>query len=104
MKKSLKGMTISIAGAGKVGKTLGRLMRRAGATIGAVRCRTLAHARVSVRFIGAGTPQGEVRGGLVFVTVPDDAITAVIRGLPGTRVHCAGGLDARSVGADGSFH
>ena len=64
----------------------------------------MASARRAVRFIGAGTAQGAVDGGLIFVSVPDDAIAGVVRRLRGTRVHCAGGLDAASVGADGSFH
>jgi predicted short-subunit dehydrogenase-like oxidoreductase (DUF2520 family) len=97
-------MTVDIVGGGKVGRTIGLLLRRAGARIGAVRCRTAASARRAVRFIGGGVPQGEVGAGLVFVTVPDDAIAGAVRGLPGTRIHCAGGLDARSAGTEGSFH
>jgi predicted short-subunit dehydrogenase-like oxidoreductase (DUF2520 family) len=96
--------TIHIVGGGRVGRTLGRLLRRAGFSIGAVRCRSMASARRAVRFIGGGRSQGVVDGGLVFVTVPDDAIAAAVAVLPGVRVHCAGGLDARSVGAEGSFH
>ncbi len=95
---------IHIVGGGKLGRTLGRLLREAGFKLGAVRCRSIASARRAVRFIGGGTPQGPIEGGLVFVTVPDDEIERVARGLAGTRVHCAGGLDAKSVGADGSFH
>lgn len=104
MTTSLRGLEVSVVGAGKVGRTLGRLLRRAGASIAAVRCRRLSHAREAVRFIGAGRPQADVSGGLVIVAVPDDALKGVIAGLPGIRVHCSGGLDAASVGADGAFH
>ena len=48
------GMDVAIVGAGRTGRTLGRLAREAGYEIGPVVCRTRAHAEEAVRFIGAG--------------------------------------------------
>jgi len=48
--------TLSIVGAGRVGKTLGKRLRERGWRIGAVVTRSAASARAAVRAIGAGTP------------------------------------------------
>jgi predicted short-subunit dehydrogenase-like oxidoreductase (DUF2520 family) len=48
--------TLSIIGAGRVGKTLGRRLREAGWHVGAVVTRSEATARTAVRAIGGGTP------------------------------------------------
>jgi predicted short-subunit dehydrogenase-like oxidoreductase (DUF2520 family) len=48
--------TISIVGAGRVGRTLGHRLRTLGWRIGAVVTRSPATARAAVRAIGAGTP------------------------------------------------
>jgi len=48
--------TVSIIGAGRVGKTLGKRLRERGWRIGAVVTRSAASARAAIRAIGAGTP------------------------------------------------
>jgi predicted short-subunit dehydrogenase-like oxidoreductase (DUF2520 family) len=48
--------TVSIIGAGRVGKTLGRRLRERNWQIGAVVTRSVTTARAAVRSIGAGTP------------------------------------------------
>lgn len=75
-------MELSIIGAGRTGRTLGRLARRAGWEIGPVVCRTASHAREAAAFIGAGRPGTELQGaGLTIIAVPDAEIPAVVRGL-----------------------
>ncbi len=62
-------------GAGRVGRTLGRLARRAGFPIGPVSCRTRARAEEACAFIGAGEPVDEPRGAdLTLLCVPDAEI------------------------------
>lgn len=46
--------TIAIVGAGRVGQSLGRALRRSGYRIGAVTARTLRSARRAARFVGQG--------------------------------------------------
>ena len=48
--------TLSIVGAGRVGRTLGKRLRERGWRIGAVVTRSTATSRAAVRAIGAGTP------------------------------------------------
>jgi predicted short-subunit dehydrogenase-like oxidoreductase (DUF2520 family) len=48
--------TVSIVGAGRVGRTLGRRLHDLGWRIGAVVTRSRAKSRAAVRLIGAGTP------------------------------------------------
>jgi predicted short-subunit dehydrogenase-like oxidoreductase (DUF2520 family) len=48
--------TLSIVGAGRVGRTLGKRLRERGWRIGAVVTRSAATSRAAVRTIGAGTP------------------------------------------------
>jgi predicted short-subunit dehydrogenase-like oxidoreductase (DUF2520 family) len=48
--------TLSIVGAGRVGRTLGKRLRERGWRIGAVVSRSTATSRAAVRAIGAGTP------------------------------------------------
>jgi len=74
--------SLSIVGAGRVGRALGRRLRELGWKIGVVCARSEASARNAVRFIGAGRPQAGVTvqaltSGVVLLTVPDDAIPAV---------------------------
>ena len=52
--------TISIVGAGRVGRTLGRSLRRLGWRIGAVVTRSAAASRAAVRAIGAGKPRATI--------------------------------------------
>src|SRR6185295_15225308 len=76
------GVELSIVGAGRCGRTLGRLARLAGWRIGAVTCRTMAHAREAAAFIGAGRPSTRPEGAaLTLIAVPDAEIGAVARAL-----------------------
>lgn len=92
-------MELSIIGAGRTGRTLGLLARRAGYRIGAVVCRSAAHARKAAGFIGAGRPGTELLGSaLTLIAVPDAAISEVVRSL---RVP-AGGIVAHTCGSLGA--
>jgi len=74
------GVELSIVGAGRCGRTLGRLARRAGWRIGAVTCRTLAHAKEATAFIGGGRPSTRPEGAaLTLIAVPDGEIEGVAR-------------------------
>ena len=75
-------MELSIIGAGRTGRTLGLLARRAGYRIGPVVCRRAAHAREAAAFIGAGRPGTEPLGAaLTIIAVPDGEIAGVVRSL-----------------------
>jgi len=78
--------TVSIVGAGRVGKTLGKRLRERGWRIGAVVTRSPATARAAVRSIGAGKPFGRLSGDLFAADVilfgtPDDELPAIARAL-----------------------
>jgi predicted short-subunit dehydrogenase-like oxidoreductase (DUF2520 family) len=71
--------TLAIVGAGRVGRTLGRLLRQCGWKIGAVVDLSTATARAAIRAIGAGIPQKNLTPELlsadvVLVTTPDDVV------------------------------
>lgn len=99
-------LTINIVGAGKVGKTIGRLMVQHNvATIGGIYTRTQQSAKQALAFIGAGTyyptldnmPYADV----TFITTPDDHIAATLAALNHNNiksgnifVHCSGVLTA----------
>jgi predicted short-subunit dehydrogenase-like oxidoreductase (DUF2520 family) len=95
---------ISIVGAGRVGRTLGKRLRQLGWRIGAVVTRSTVASRAAVRAIGAGTPLAITPNSLkavpkgvsapeanafslalatdvILVAVPDDAIKNVARTL-----------------------
>ena len=74
--------SVSIVGAGRVGRALGRRLRELGWRIGIVAARTEASARKAVRFIGEGQPQAGVTRQIfgsrtILVSVPDDVIASV---------------------------
>ena len=98
---------LDIVGGGAVGRTLGRLVQRAGAArIGRVTTQGLAGAHRAVEFIGAGEAGvGAALSGpldLVMLSVGDDAIAATAEALAGSGAelagavafHCSGALDA----------
>jgi len=98
--------TLSIIGAGRLGKTLGRLAFQSGAfQIGSVYCRSLARAREAVAFIGAGTAlcalDGLALADIYLLSVPDDALVSVAETLAGYGIahgalvfHASGACDA----------
>jgi predicted short-subunit dehydrogenase-like oxidoreductase (DUF2520 family) len=117
--------TISIVGAGRVGRTLGRRLRELGWRIGAVVTRSAATSRAAVHAIGGGVPSARLTrevfdADVILVVTPDSAIAAVSAEL--TRVggkncrgklalHTSGALDrgvlaplARCGAATGSLH
>jgi predicted short-subunit dehydrogenase-like oxidoreductase (DUF2520 family) len=74
--------SLSIVGAGRVGRALGRRLRELGWKIGVVCASSESSARKAVRFIGAGRPHAgltvqALMSRVVLLTVPDDAIPAV---------------------------
>lgn len=117
--------TISLVGAGRVGKTLGKCLHGFGWRIGAVVARSGAHARAAVRWIGAGTPRSRIvpdifAADVIFIAVPDAEIAKVANRLARiggpkckgkTVLHTSGALDhsvlaplARCGAATGSIH
>jgi predicted short-subunit dehydrogenase-like oxidoreductase (DUF2520 family) len=117
--------TVSIVGAGRVGRTLGRSLHRLGWRIQSVVSRSDAHARSAVRWMGAGKPGALLArdifsADLVLLATPDAALAQVAKklshvartGLRGKVVlHTSGALDrrvlrplARCGAATGSLH
>jgi predicted short-subunit dehydrogenase-like oxidoreductase (DUF2520 family) len=101
--------TLSIIGPGRVGKTLGRVISRAGAAdILDIYGRSVAGTQAAAAFIGAGTPvadQSALRAADIYLlSVPDDAIGACSAALaamdrkPGAIVfHCSGALTSQAM-------
>jgi predicted short-subunit dehydrogenase-like oxidoreductase (DUF2520 family) len=117
--------TLSIVGAGRVGRALGRRMRELGWKIGAVVTRSESSARRAVRFIGAGVAHASMSRRIlpstcILICTPDAAIAEVVaelariggEELKGRIVlHTSGALDSsllaplRALGAAvGSMH
>ena len=74
--------SLTIVGAGRVGQALGRVLVANGYPIEEVVCRSAASARTAVRFVGAGRPLAlrslrEIRGRVIVIATPDDAIATV---------------------------
>lgn len=98
--------TLSIIGAGRVGRVLGHLAHHHGCVqIASVYCRTLAHASEAVAFIGAGTATDRLEAlapaDWYLLAVPDDALHDVAERLaavgiqPGALVfHVSGACEA----------
>jgi len=104
--------SLSIIGAGRVGRALGRLLREQGWKIGAVVTRNEATARRAVRFIGGGRAHAAMSrqvlvSRVVLVATPDDKVTEVAAELAriGAEelrgkivLHTSGALDANALG------
>jgi predicted short-subunit dehydrogenase-like oxidoreductase (DUF2520 family) len=78
--------TVSIVGAGRVGRALGRRLHELGWRVGGVTGRSLSTARAAVRAIGAGQPLGGLthqvlNSRVVLITTPDSAIPEVAKTL-----------------------
>jgi predicted short-subunit dehydrogenase-like oxidoreductase (DUF2520 family) len=78
--------TISIVGAGRVGRSLGKALRERGWHIGAVVTRSAASARAAVRTIGGGTAYEHITAQAlaadnVLIATPDDVIASTAREL-----------------------
>jgi predicted short-subunit dehydrogenase-like oxidoreductase (DUF2520 family) len=121
--------TISIIGAGRVGQSIAKRLRKLGWQIGAVVTRSRRSARAAVRAIGAGTPHAALtaeafNADVILLSVPDDVLENVaqklakIGGAALTKksrgkiiLHTSGALDhrvlaplARLGAATGSMH
>ena len=120
--------TLSIIGAGRVGRALSKLLRRRGWRIGAVVARSAASSRAAVRAIGAGKPCARLTpeifsAGVILLTTQDSSIAAtsaklarsLARGVSPLRgkivLHTSGAIDsgvlaplARLGAAVGSMH
>ncbi len=110
MVKHAMAKTIAIVGAGRVGQSLGRAMRRRGYRIGAGVARTTRTARRAVKFIGVGKPLARAESALlaadvVLVATPDgrvaEAAGALARLKGGWRgkvvLHTSGALSASAL-------
>jgi predicted short-subunit dehydrogenase-like oxidoreductase (DUF2520 family) len=78
--------TISIIGAGRVGQTVAKRLRKLGWQIGAVVTRSRQSARAAVRAIGAGTPHAALtpeafNADVILLSVPDDGLENVAQKL-----------------------
>ncbi|MFZ3218255.1 MAG: DUF2520 domain-containing protein [Candidatus Acidiferrales bacterium] len=78
--------SVSIVGAGRLGRTLARRLHRRGWRIVAVVTRSAPHSRAAVRAIGAGTPfaaltRHVLRADVILLATPDDALAAVAQEL-----------------------
>jgi predicted short-subunit dehydrogenase-like oxidoreductase (DUF2520 family) len=78
--------TLSMVGAGRVGKILAKRLRESGWSIGAVVTRSAATSRAAVRTIGAGTAHASLspevwESDVVLLATPDTALAAVARSL-----------------------
>jgi len=116
---------ISIIGAGRLGRSLGRRLQEKGWKVHAVVTRSAATARRAVRSIGSGRGSGQISANVfsapfLLITVPDSAIAGVVDCLASfgreslqrkTVLHTSGALSSdilaplRSLGAAvGSIH
>ncbi|MYM62665.1 Rossmann-like and DUF2520 domain-containing protein [Pseudomaricurvus sp. HS19] len=104
--------TLSICGAGKLGRTLARLWQESGQfRIGQVFCSSLTSARDAVAFIGAGEPCGEETmpepADLWLIATPDGAIAEAARRLgpalcaSSVVFHCSGSLASSAMALQG---
>jgi len=78
--------TVSIVGAGRVGRALGRRLHELGWRVGGVTGRSISTARAAVRAIGAGQPLDApthqiLNSRVVLITTPDSAIEGVAKNL-----------------------
>ena len=78
--------TVSIVGAGRVGRALGRRLHELGWHVGGVATRSVSTARAAVRAIGAGQPLDAathelLNSRVVLISTPDGAIESVAKNL-----------------------
>ncbi|MGH9681319.1 MAG: Rossmann-like and DUF2520 domain-containing protein [Candidatus Acidiferrales bacterium] len=79
-------VTVSIVGAGRVGRALGRQLHHLGWRIGSVTGRSMTSARAAVRAIGGGHPaelltRQVLDAAVILITAPDSALEPVAREL-----------------------
>jgi len=99
--------TLALVGAGRVGQTLGRVLRRRGYRIGAVVTRRRATARAAARFIGGGSPISNLKSeiskvgdaDIVLITTNDNQVPMVARALARARKSWRGRVVLQASGA-----
>jgi len=97
--------SISIVGAGRLGRALGRSLRQLGWRIGPVVTRSAAHSRAAVRAIGAGKPLATLTSevmdaDVILLATPDDVLADVARQLAKVAGHkCRGKIVLHGSGA-----
>jgi predicted short-subunit dehydrogenase-like oxidoreductase (DUF2520 family) len=96
--------TVAIIGAGRVGSSVGFLLKRAGFTITSVASRTAASAEKAAAFIGEGEPVIDVakaasKADIVLITTPDGAIKNVCNQIAGSGSFRQGMLAVHMSGA-----
>ena len=117
--------TLSIVGAGRLGRALGKRLRGLGWRIGAVVTRSRATARAAVRAMGAGRPHAKIApdvfvARVILIATPDGEIertAALLAKIGGDKcrgrifLHCSGALDRSALrslerrgGVTGSLH
>ncbi len=96
--------TVAIIGAGRVGSSVGFLLRRAGYGVTAVAARTPASAENAAAFIGTGEPVVDIvraatGADIVFLTTPDRFIQNVCEKIAAARALKAGAIVLHMSGA-----
>jgi predicted short-subunit dehydrogenase-like oxidoreductase (DUF2520 family) len=97
--------SISIVGAGRLGRALARSLRQVGWRIGPVVTRSADHSRAAVHAIGAGKPLATltsevVDADVILLTTPDDVLAEVARQLAKLAGHkCRGKIVLHGSGA-----
>lgn len=100
----MKGKTVAIIGAGRVGCSIGVLLARSGYAVTGVAARTLASAEQAAAFIGAGAPTADVvqaasGSDIVFITTPDRAIRESCNAIAAGKALKPGSLVVHTSGA-----
>jgi predicted short-subunit dehydrogenase-like oxidoreductase (DUF2520 family) len=98
----MKDVEVSIVGAGRTGRTLGRLLREAGWRLGPVWSRSRRRAGEACAFMGGGRPTTRPEGaGLTLLCVPDEALPELARSveMPGGGIlaHVCASLGAEAL-------
>src|SRR5262249_59359105 len=95
--------SFAIIGAGRVGRTLGRILALRGFEPRGISCRRLPSARRAAAFIGGGIPTTRnleaADAALVILSLPDSLVAGVARELAGARIRWKGRTVAHTSGA-----
>ncbi len=99
--------TIAIVGAGRVGQTLGRALRRKGWRISAVVTRHAGSARAAARFIGAGQPISDLKSqisklegaAVILIATNDNQVPVAARALARLKKNWRGRVVLQASGA-----
>jgi predicted short-subunit dehydrogenase-like oxidoreductase (DUF2520 family) len=96
--------SFTILGAGRLGRTLGRLLVAQGYAPAGLTARTLRSAHQAASFIGGGEPstsnaRAAAKGALVLITTPDGAIAPLARELASARLSWSRRIIAHTSGA-----